>query len=205
MEKRNPNHPPKGSSIKVEPIRSKKAIENIKGILLHAGNYRDHCLFTLGINTAFRANELLSITVDQVRDPKPGDQLEIRQSKNRKHRAVTLNRTSAAAIKLFLDRDYNIKWKIDNDPGAPLFYSQRGDCLAVPSVHNMVKRWCVQVGLKGNYGSHTMRKTWGYWQYKRGTLLPLLMEAYGHASQKQTLNYLCIQPEDVKVIYGMEL
>jgi len=205
MEKRNPNHPQKGSSIKVEPIRSKKTIENIKGILLHASNYRDHCLFTLGINTAFRANELLSITVGQVCDLEPGNQLELKQSKNRKHRTVTLNKTSIAAIKQYLEHDNYIKGKFRSDPDAPLFYSQRGYCLTVPSVHNKVKSWCNQVGLNGNYGSHTMRKTWGYWQYKRGTPLPLLMEAFGHASQKQTLNYLCIQPEEVKVIYSMEL
>jgi len=31
----NPNHPELGSSIKVDPIRSKAAIENIKKILMH--------------------------------------------------------------------------------------------------------------------------------------------------------------------------
>ena len=66
----NPNHPKKGSSIKVEPIRQKAAIERIKAHLLHEGKYRDYCLFVLGINTAFRANELLSITVGQVAHPR---------------------------------------------------------------------------------------------------------------------------------------
>ncbi len=54
----------------------------------------------------------------------------------------------------------------------------------MPSVSNMVKLWCAEAGLNGNYGSHTLRKTWGYWQYKRGIPLPLLMVAFGHASQK---------------------
>ena len=48
--------------IKVEPTRTKKAIETIKKIL----SPRDCCLFTLGINTAYRAGELLSITYSQV-------------------------------------------------------------------------------------------------------------------------------------------
>ena len=50
----NPNHPPPGSRIKVEPIRTKKAIEVIKSSLRH--NPRDLCLFTLGINTDQRAH-----------------------------------------------------------------------------------------------------------------------------------------------------
>ena len=72
---KNQNHPKKGSLIKVEPIRQKAAIERIKASLLHNGNYRDYCLFTLGINTAFRANELLSLTIDQVAHLKTGDTL----------------------------------------------------------------------------------------------------------------------------------
>ncbi|MBW4660296.1 MAG: hypothetical protein KME15_16595 [Drouetiella hepatica Uher 2000/2452] len=45
----------------------------------------------------------------------------------------------------------------------------------------MVKGWCQDVGLKENYGSHTLRKTWKHWQrMERGTSIPLLMEAFGH-------------------------
>ena len=45
----------------------------------------------------------------------------------------------------------------------------------------------------------------GWWQYKRGKPVPLLMEAYGHTTQKQTLEYLCIQAEDVAELYDLEL
>ncbi len=77
----NPNHPKPGSSIKVEPIRTKTAIENIKKIL--RDNPRNLCLFTLGINTAYRANELLSIRLGQVRNVQVGDALELKQSKTK--------------------------------------------------------------------------------------------------------------------------
>jgi len=58
------NHPKKGATIKVEPIRDLKAIKRIKKIL--TDKPRDLCLFTFGINTAYRANELLSIKVCEV-------------------------------------------------------------------------------------------------------------------------------------------
>lgn len=201
----NPNHPKKGSVTKVEPIRQKAAIERIKAALLHEWKYRDYCFFVLGINTAFRANELLSITVGQVDGIKAGDVLELKQSKNKQYRRVTINKTTADAIERYFKQDYHLGYKARSTPDAPLFYSQRSDVLSVPAVTNMVKSWCKGAGLKGNYGSHSMRKTWGYWQYKRGTPLPLLMEAYGHATQQQTLAYLCIQAEEVKEIYNMEL
>ena len=92
----NPHRPALGSSIKVQPIRFKKDIETIKNNLVD--NPRDLCLFTLGINTAFRANELLSIRVGQVRDLKVGDVLDMRQSKTKAYRQVTLNRKAVEAI-----------------------------------------------------------------------------------------------------------
>lgn len=194
----NPHHPPTGSSIKVEPIRTKTAIANIKKIL--ADRPRDLCLFTVGINTAWRANELLSIRVAQVRGSKSGDTLELKQSKTRKYRMVTLNGTVVESVQAWLSQAGN--QLADEDY---LFCSQRRQVLTVPTVNRMVKDWCAAVGLKGNYGSHTLRKTWGYWQYKRGTPLPLLVEAFGHATQQQTLAYLCIQPQEIQDVYEMEL
>ncbi len=145
--------------IKVDPIRSKKAIENIKKIL--GGVPRDLCLFTLGINTAFRANELLSIRLSQVKHLKAGDSLELKESKTQKHRTVVINKTAAAVLKSYFIGDKNLQTSMLNGH-SPIFYSQRGNVLTVPSVTRLVKGWCQSVGLKGNYGSHTLRKTWGY-------------------------------------------
>jgi integrase len=192
----NPHHPAVGSTIKVEPIRDKKAIARIKKVL--GDRPRDLCLFTLGINTAYRANELLSIKVRQVRSLNVGDVLELKQSKTHKFRPVTLNRMVISAIQTWLEHS-----QLQDEDN--LFTGQRG-CLTVTTVSTMVKTWCQDVGLKGNYGSHTLRKTWGYWQRtERGTAIPLLMEAFGHATQRQTLAYLGIQSDEIAQIYELEL
>jgi len=196
--KGNPNHPKPGSTIKVEPIKDRRAINSIKKMLY--SNPRDYCMFVLGINTAMRANELLSIKVHQVRNIKPGDDFEIKQSKTGKYRRITINKAVYKAIKRLLD-------SCDFDDDDYLFKSQlTGSKLTVPYFSCLVKSWCKSVGLKGNYGSHTLRKTWGYFQrVERNTSIALLMEAFGHARQRQTLEYLCIQPSEIKSIYLMEL
>ena len=94
--KGNPNHPKLGSSIKVEPLRNKADIQAVKTYL--ADRPRDLCLFTLGINTAYRACELLSLRVGQVASLSVGDRLEVKQSKTGKHRAVTLNMTAISSL-----------------------------------------------------------------------------------------------------------
>jgi len=197
---RNSNHPKAGSTTKVEPIRDLAAIATIKKNL--SARPRDLCLFTLGINTAYRANELLSIRVGQVAHLKAGDSLSLKQTKNGHYRMITLNGTAANAIQDWL------KLHPAPEDSAPLFPSQRTrKALTVSPFINMVKGWCRDAGLKGNYGSHTLRKTWGYHQLRGNTktpphlVLPLLMEAYGHARQQQTLEYLCIQSDEVASLF----
>lgn len=190
------NHPKKGSKIKVEPIRDLKDIQTIKKLL--ADKPRDYCLFVLGINTNLRASDLLSLKVSQVRGLKEGEDLEIKEKKTGKLRRVTLNKACIDAIqkllasKPFQGDDY-------------LFKSQRG-VVTVSYLNRLVKSWCKAINLKGNYGSHTLRKTWGYHQRVTfNTDIPTLMTCFNHSTQRQTLEYLCIQPEEIKSVYMNEL
>lgn len=195
---RNPNHPKKGSSIKTYPIRDLKAIKRIKK--LYEDKPRDLCLFTLGINTAYRANELLSLTVGQVDYLMVGDMLEIKQSKTKKYRPITINQACIDSI------DKWLKVHPDPRPDAPLFISQTGKALTVGSVIKMIKKMCREVGLRENYGSHTMRKTWGYQARMRFNVpTRMLTTAYGHASEEETLNYLCIQDKEIAELFDMQL
>ena len=196
------NHPKKGSSIRVEPIRDRRAIASIKA-RLRGRNLRDYCLFTLGINTAYRAGELLSLTVGQVSSLKVGDALDIRESKTGKHRRTPLNGAAAEAIAAWLAVHPNRE-----EPDAPLFLSQRRFApLSVAALNRLIKDWCAEEQLPGNYGSHTMRKCWGYHQrIERDTPIPLLMTAYGHTSEAQTLAYLHIDDAEISNLYiGLEL
>jgi integrase len=193
----NPNHPKKGSQIKVDPIKRQKDIKAIKKILAHKP--RDFALFTIGINTNLRASDLLRLKVGQVSDLKAGDAVEIKEKKTSKSRRITLNKTCISAIQTLLSS----KQYQDDDY---LFQSQRRDVLTTPSVHKLVKSWCSEINLKGNYGSHTLRKTWGYHQRVTfGVDLPRLMVCFNHSTQRQTLDYLCIQPEEIKDVYENEL
>jgi integrase len=51
----------------VQPIRDKKALENMKK-LLRANSLRDYCLFVLGINSGLRISDLLTLRISDVTD-----------------------------------------------------------------------------------------------------------------------------------------
>ncbi|RJP38997.1 MAG: integrase [Desulfobacteraceae bacterium] len=190
------NHPKMGSVIKVEPITSLKDIQTIKRLL--ADKPMDYALFIIGINTNLRASDILSIKVEQVKDLKEGDTLDLREKKTKNDRKITLNKAVIAAIQALLkEKEYK--------PGDFLFTGQRGPW-TVPYVSQKVKGWCKAVNLKGNYGSHSLRKTWGYHQrMTHNQSLPQLMKCFGHSTERQTLDYLCIQPEEIERIYLNEL
>ncbi len=194
----NPNRPRVGSSIAVSPIRDLKDIKAIKKLL--ADKPRDLALFALGINTNLRASDMLSLTVGDVKCLKQGDTLKLKEKKTGKLRQVTINAQVVKAVQGWLK-----VWK-DHRDSDYLFVGKRGR-LTVPTVTNLVKSWCKAINLNyGNYGSHTLRKTWGYHQRVTfGAGLPELMIAFNHSSQRQTLDYLCVQPEEVKNCYLNEL
>ena len=196
MAKKNPNHPKKGSLIKVEPIRELKNIKAIKKFL--HDKPRDLCLFTLGINTNLRASDLRQITAGMVRELKPSDEIELKEQKTGKTRRITLNKAVIDSINSLLkSRRFS-----DHDS---LFTGQRGP-LRVESINRLVKAWCKSINLRGNYGSHSLRKTWGYHQRVTfGVGLPELMVCFNHSSQRQTLDYLCVQEQEIKNIYENQL
>ncbi len=192
----NKNHPRKGSRIKVEPIRDVKDIRAIKKLL--DGNPMYSALLTLGINTNLRASDLLRITAGQVRGLKAMGEIELKEKKTGKTRRITLNKACVEAVtRLLASRSF--------DDDTPIFQGERGT-LTVPSVNRLVKSWCKAINLKGNYGAHTLRKTFGYQQRVRfGVGLPELMVCFNHSTQRQTLDYLCIQPEEVRSVYANEI
>jgi len=192
----NYNHPQKGSSIKVDPIKDKKHIQTIKKLL--SEKPLDYALFVIGINTNLRASDLLGIKVGQVKDLNPNDEIVLNEKKTKKERRITLNKACNSAIQgLLASREYK-----DEDY---LFTGQRG-VLTVPTVSQKVKSWCREINLKGNFSGHTLRKTFGYHQRVTfGTDLPTLMEIFNHSTQKQTLAYLCVQPDEIRNVYENEL
>jgi hypothetical protein len=104
----------------------------------------------------------------------------------------------------------SLRFKLVSDqvtlkPEDYLFTGQRG-CLTVETMSTRVKTWCHGCRTEGQLWQSYTAKTWGYWQrLERGTAIPLLMEAFGHATQQQTLAYLGIQSNEIAAIYELEL
>lgn len=208
----NANHPQADSIITVDPIKDPKDIKRIIKNLL--GHKRDLALFVLGINSNLRGADLLRVTVGMVRGLKVGEQFQIREQKTGKVREITLSKYVHEVISDLLEL---------HSPNAPddtlLFQSRKSssntkvkgiavarsnNAMTIQSLNRLVKTWCK--GIAGNFGAHTLRKTFGYQQHHTfGVPLPVLMKAFNHASQAQTLKYIGISDAVVQNIYLNEI
>ncbi|RYZ91473.1 MAG: integrase [Proteobacteria bacterium] len=195
MSCKNPNRPKKGAAIKVQPIRRLDDIKAIKKLL--SSQPRNLALFTLGINSALRAIDLLQIRYEQVSTLKVGDSFEIKEKKTGRYRRVMLNKTSHKAINDWIQSQGS--WQQEDW----LFPSRKGyGRILVPTLTAMVKSWCREINLSENYGSHTLRKTFGYQQrvtFSLGTAE--LMWIFNHSSERQTLDYLGIETKEIRDVH----
>jgi len=173
-------------------------------MLLGEKSIRNYTIFVTGINTNLRASDILRIKIGMVRYLLPGQSVIMREKKTGKLRYMTVNGAVCGAVKLLIEelRDND---KLDDD-----YYLFQGDSpdvpLCVSALSRCVKKWCEIVGLRGNYGSHTLRKTWGYHQRVTfGVDIPTLMMCFNHSNQRQTLYYLGIQEEEIREVFMNEI
>ena len=186
----NANHPKKGDRIAVEPIRKIKDIKAISK--LTSGYPRNHLLFIMGINNGLRAGDLVKLKVKQVRYLKVGDTLTIKEGKTGKDNILVINKTVYKALQNYLDT-------VQPDDDAYLFASRKGDShLQSQAVSKLVKQWTKVINLRGNYGAHTLRKTWGYIQRTvHGVGFEIICKRYNHSNPAITMRYLGIQDKEV--------
>jgi len=194
----NQNHPEKGSNITVEPIRSLEDIKAIKKLL--SDKPRDYLLFVMGINNGLRIGDLLKLKRRDVQGVKPGETVRVREQKTGKDNVLVVNKATYKALTQYLQE---AELSLDDY----LFKSQKGDHhLSVSYANRLIKSWCNSINLRGNYGTHTLRKTFGYIQRKHyGVGYDILCKRFNHTSPAVTMRYLGIEDRKVNGILMNEI
>ena len=180
----------KGSKITAEPIRKQKDIKAISRLL--RSKPRDFLLWALGINNGLRANDLVRLKYSQVEGLKSGAVIKIVESKTGKDNVLVINNSVYKALQTYIQ-------EVKPVPGDYLFSSRKGKGhISSQSVGRMVRSWAEAINLKGQYGAHTLRKTFGYHQRVTfGAGFEILCKRYNHSSPVVTMRYLGIEDKEV--------
>ena len=171
----------------VEPIKNTRDINKIKQYLYGKENKRDYCIFVVGINVGLRAGDLLSLKINDITDGITiFDTVTIKEQKTGKTRNFALNKNAKEAIQLYINS------LADYDFNDYLFKSRKGGHLGVRPLHHIIKTLTKDLGIKGNFGTHTLRKTMAYHRYINNVPLETLQKLLNHSSSAITLRYIGI-------------
>ncbi|VBB06942.1 phage integrase family [Lucifera butyrica] len=174
----------------VEPIRNKKQIEHIKRYLKE-NNLRDYLLFVLGINSGLRISDLLLLKLDDV---KGKDRVVLRERKTGKTKDFPLSETCKQAIQEYLE-------DIENTQGWLFKSKNRNRPITRIQAYRIINQAARAVGIQEAIGTHTLRKTFGYWAYKKGIDVTRIQKLLNHSSPNITLAYIGITKDELDNIY----
>jgi integrase len=182
----------KGKILTADPLKNLDEVQLVKAAI--NDDPRAFAIFSLGVNSAFRATDLLRLRKVDLK----GNELFVREIKTGKLRRITLNAPTVAAIhRYWATRDDDYEW---------MFVGQRGK-MTHGYLSKLIKDWCAAAGINGRrISTHTMRKSWVRVQHlEHKTPIGTLMTCLRHSTEAQTLQYAAINSEDVNEAYAKEI
>lgn len=206
----------KGTSSEVYAFSTKEDIDAMLNVLnTHIQNAstlkkkqaatRNKLLFILGVNLGIRASDLRSVRwsffLYDIESLCFKDYYTIMPKKTaNKSKYVTLyfNEAVKNAIK-----EYVLKYPIDDIDGY-LFTSQKGDNEAIEerTICKIIKNTAAEAGIKQNIGSHSLRKTFGFWIWHnaedKNHALCVLQMIFNHSSPATTAKYIGITAMEIE-------
>lgn len=180
------------------PIKRKEDIELIKSYLQYKEN-KYYVVFCLGIVTGYRAGDLLTLRVSDIKNAISTGYFEILEGKKKNSKNVKPENLKPRQIKLIgslkkILQEY-IRGRKDYEV---LFPSNKGanKALQVVTVSRVLAEAGNEFGLK-NISAHSMRKTFAYWVYVNSNHnLSLVQGMLGHRSENETRVYLGLDREE---------
>ena len=147
---------------------------------------RDYIMFLLGINTGLRVSDLLALKISDVKGKK---KLLVREGKTEKKREVYLNN-------IYDELNDYIKTLEGTDW---LFPSRKGDKpISRIQAYRQLNKAADMADIPDGIGTHTMRKTFGYWYYKQTKDIATLQTILNHSHPEITLRYIGITDEEIE-------
>lgn len=186
----------------VEPFRSKKDVEAVR--LYLRGKALKHGLwFWLGVNSALRISDLLSLTLGNVRrsDGTIVSKIMLKEQKTGKTKEFPISDKIRTEIQTVI-RHHGLTEAAD-----PLFPSHKsGEKGALKPIgrsyaNQLITEAAKMCNIKGNYGSHSMRKSFAYFAWQQGTDVLLLMDLLNHSSPKDLRRYIGITQDQLNQVY----
>lgn len=181
----------------VEPIRDKTKIKQLYQYL-NGSDPKYAMIFKLGINTGLRISDIIPIKLKDIYNERGQfrEYLIIKEKKTMKEKKIKINETLRKCLSVYI-KQMDIKYD------DYLFTSQKGGPIGRIQIYRVLKEAASLMGLE-NFGTHSLRKTWGYWTYKISKYnIGLIMDTFNHSSPNITLRYIGINQDQKDELYSI--
>lgn len=183
-----------------QPIRNLKDLEHLKKYYIEKEpNPRNSLLITLGLNTALRISDQLTLRWGQFYDFEARclrTHLELLEQKTGKSSLIYINQSIKNALCSYARylRGRHVRLR----PDMFVFPSRSDETQPMSRVQafRIIKKAAEACKIDGTISCHSLRKTFGYYAWKQGTSPVLLMNIYNHSSFRVTQRYLGIEQDD---------
>ena len=186
------------------PIKSKEELMKLKNYYLQRGEMRNYLLLIIGVNTALRISDILSLKWKDVynMDKQTFKQhIQIYEQKTGKYNMIAINNAVKEALLDLVESDtYGGKFPT---PDTYLFESRKVKNMPLSryQAYRIIKGAAEHIGIEATIGCHSLRKTFGYFAWKQGVEPAMLMNIYNHSSYQITKRYLSIEQDDKDKIF----
>lgn len=168
-------------------------IEHAKTTIKEYQAYRNYMIVLIGINTAFRAEDLLQLRVKDL-----NGYVHIKENKTAKKQNFRLNKELVNQIEIYVQKydlkpsDYLFLGQKRKEDGRPYNYP-----ITRQMAYKMISKAGEEMGFGFIFGVHSLRKTFGYRYIKNGGNLITLMKMFNHSKPEVTLKYVMWSDKDV--------
>jgi integrase len=182
----------------VEPIRDKDKIRQMF-YYLNGRDPKYGLMFKLGLNTGLRISDILPIKVTDIFNGRGQfkDYLVLNEKKTGKEKKIKLNDAIRKLLKTYVSLS-------ETAGESYLFFNKRtGQHIKRIQAYRVLKEAASLCEVE-NFGTHSMRKTWGYWTYKASKFnIGLIMQTFNHSSQNITLRYIGVNQDQKDELYSL--
>ena len=169
----------------VQPIRDTKIISQVKKLLQVRGS-KYYIMFVIGLNTGLRIGDILNL---RTADIKGKSHVTLTEKKTGKYKRFLINDQLKKEIDCYID---NAGLADDNY----IIVSRKGENQPITRIqaYRVLSEVAGELNLT-EIGTHTMRKTFGYWHYKQHKDVAILQDIFNHSAPSITLKYIGINDD----------
>ena len=184
------------ANMKTHPIKDLKKVDAFLKLVMTVGD-KYYVIAKFQLNTGLRVIDVLQRTVSDIFLPsgRIREYLTLKEQKTNKVKDIKLNEELKQCLKEYVNK-YNLPYDSFLFPG-----TKANSHISYVQVWRVFTSTAEQLSLEC-FGTHSLRKTWGYFSYKASQHnIGLIMSIYNHNSERETLRYIGIDQDEKDTLY----